>query len=104
MNIPNKVRIGSADYEVKQEDKTITINSVQCKGMIDYEYHEIKIDTSIQDKQGMEQTFLHELVHGIVRERSLDLQNSDDETIVDEIAMGLHQVIRDNANIFKEEK
>ncbi|WP_346880566.1 hypothetical protein [Clostridium sp. UBA3061] len=100
MNIPNKVRIGSADYEVKQEDKTITINSAQCKGMIDYEYHEIKIDTSIQDKQGMEQTFLHELVHGIVRERSLDLQNSDDETIVDEIAMGLHQVIRDNIEIF----
>ncbi|GEM_PF-796903 len=100
MNIPNKVRIGSADYEVKQEDETITINSVQCKGMIDYEYHEIKIDTSIQDKQGMEQTFLHELVHGIVRERSLDLQNSDDETIVDEIAMGLHQVIRDNIKIF----
>lgn len=100
MEIPSKVRIGSVDYEVTVKDKTIVLDAVQCKGKIDYEYHKIDIDSSIQDKQGQEQTFLHELIHGIVRERKLNLKNADDETIVDELATGLHQVIRDNPGIF----
>lgn len=99
MEIPSKVRIGSADYEVTVEDKTIVLDAVQCKGQIDYDYHKISIDSSIQDKQGQEQTFLHELMHGIIRERNLNL-NADEETIVDGLAIGLHQVIRDNPNIF----
>lgn len=99
MEIPGKVRIGSVDYEVTVEDKTIVLDAVQCKGKIDYEYHKINIDSSIHDKQGQEQTFLHELIHGIVRERNLNL-NADEETIVDGLAIGLHQVIRDNQHIF----
>lgn len=100
MNIPEKVRIGSMDYIVKLTDETIVLNSRECKGMIDYEFHEIKINNQVQDKQSQEQTFLHELIHGIIRERNLDLQNSDEEIITDEIAVGLHQVIRDNPEIF----
>lgn len=100
MNIPGKVRIGSIDYEVIIEDNTIVLDAVQCKGKINFEFHKISIDSSIQDKQGQEQTFLHELVHGIVEERSLDLKQDDEETIIDEIAIGLHQVIRDNPEIF----
>ena len=100
-NIPNTVRIGSADYEVELTDEVLVMNSQQLKGVIDYEFHEIKISNTVQDRQGQEQTFLHELVHGIIDERSLNLAESDDETIVDEIAKGLHQVIRDNPEIFK---
>ncbi|WP_023976321.1 hypothetical protein [Clostridium beijerinckii] len=100
MNIPDKVRIGSIDYEVIIEDNTIVLDAVQCKGKINFEFHKIIIDSSIQDKQGQEQTFLHELVHGIVEERSLDLKQDDEETIIDGIAIGLHQVIRDNPDIF----
>ncbi len=100
MEIPDKVRIGSVDYDVIIEDKTIVLDASQCKGKIDYEFHKINIDSSIQDKQGQEQTFLHELVHGIARERSLDLEKADEETIIDEISIGLHQVIRDNPEIF----
>ncbi|AQR95556.1 hypothetical protein [Clostridium saccharoperbutylacetonicum] len=100
MEIPNKVRIGSIDYDVILEDKTIVLDAVQCKGKINYEYHKINIDSSIQDKQGQEQTFLHELMHGIARERKLDLENSDEETIIEGFAIGFHQVIRDNPEIF----
>lgn len=101
MNIPDTVRIGSADYEVELTDEVLVMNSQQLKGLIDYEFHEIKISNTVQDRQGQEQTFLHELVHGIIDERSLNLAESNDETIVDEIAKGLHQVIRDNPEIFK---
>lgn len=102
MNIPEKIRIGSSDYSIVTSDETLIVNRQECKGMIDYEFHKIKINNSVQDKQGQEQTFLHELVHGIIRERNLDLENADEETIVEEIAMGLHQVIRDNCNILLE--
>ncbi|WP_185903784.1 hypothetical protein [Hathewaya massiliensis] len=101
MNIPEKVRIGSMDYDVKLTDETLVLNGRECLGVIDYDNTEIKISKSIQSNQKQEQTFLHELMHGIIRERNLDLQNSDEETIVDEIATGLHQVIRDNQEIFK---
>lgn len=100
MEIPVKVRIGSIYYDVIVEDKTIVLDSSQCKGKIDYDFHKINIDSSIQDEQGQEQTFLHELIHGIARERSLDFDNPDEETIVDGLAIGLHQVIMDNPEIF----
>lgn len=103
MNIPDEVRIGSMYYNVFLTDEILVMDGRQCYGTIDYDKHIIKVDSNLQDKQGQEQTFLHELIHGIVRERSLDLQNSDDETITDEIAIGLHQVIRDNPGIFKED-
>lgn len=103
MNIPEGIRIGSMDYKVELTEKTLGLNGRVCYGTIDYEKHLIEINRELRDKQGTEQTFLHELVHGIVKERNLDLQNSNDETIVDEIATGLHQVIRDNPKIFEVE-
>lgn len=103
MNIPEKIRIGSSDYSVVLTDDNLVCNGQESYGWIDYNYHLIKINKNIQDKQGQEKTLLHELIHGIVRERSLDVANSNEEIIVEEIAMGLHQVIRDNPEIFKEE-
>lgn len=99
MLIPEKVRIGSCDYKVKISDELIVLDTRQCKASIDYEFHTINIDYTIQDIQGQEQSFLHELVHGIVHSRSLDL-GENEEKIVDEIAIGLHQVIKDNPSIF----
>lgn len=100
MNIPNKVRIGSMDYTVKLGGNVLLKGNTQCYGHIDFDNHIIELDNTLQDAQGLEQTFLHEVVHGIIRERSLNLETSDEEGIVDEIASGLHQVIRDNPEIF----
>lgn len=52
MNIPDTVRIGSADYEVELTDEVLVMNSQQLKGLIDYEFHEIKISNTVQDRQG----------------------------------------------------
>ena len=104
MNIPCTVRIGSMDYKVELTEEVILLNHQECKGIIEFGEHEIRINSVLQDKQGQEQTFLHEVIHGIVAERSLDLEEADEETIVDEIAKGLHQVIRDNPEIFKHKK
>ncbi|CAI3548413.1 hypothetical protein [Clostridium neonatale] len=95
MEIPSKVRIGSKDYEVKISDDIILKVNRQCYGHIDCEHHKIEIDNTLQDNQGMFQTFLHELVHGIVHEFKINF-SADEEDIVDRFADGLHQVIRDN--------
>lgn len=100
MEIPNKVRIGSTDYEVKLTKDNLVCDGKECAGTIDYNFHIINIQEGIQDKQAQEITFLHELLHGIVRDRNVKVEN--EELVVEEIAIGLHQVIRDNPRIFIE--
>lgn len=101
MKIPDKIRIGSMYYEVVKSNKILVLEGKECFGIIDYNKHLIEINDNIGDIQQQEQTFLHEVVHGIIRERNLDLENSDEESIVDELATGLHQIIRDNPEMFK---
>lgn len=95
MNIPSKVRIGSIDYDVELTDETLVLNAQQSLGIIDYDNTKIRIAKDIQSQQKQEQTFLHEVVHGITREFKIDF-TEDEETIVDKLAYGLHQIIRDN--------
>lgn len=97
MEIPSKVRIGSMDYDVELTDEILVLNTQQSLGIIDYDNTKIKIANNIQSKQKQEQTFLHEVVHAITREFKIDF-SEDEETIVDKLACGLHQVIRDILN------
>ena len=99
MKIPSKVRVGSIDYTINSKDERQILNARQCYGVIDYEYHTIELDSGIQDIQGLERTFLHELVHAIVKEHKINLEG-DSEEVTDKLAYGLHQVIRDNPSIF----
>jgi hypothetical protein len=98
MNIPGKIRIGSFDYLVEYTEHPITLDGKECYGKIDYNFHTITINNKIADVQKNEKTFLHELVHGIIHERNIVVRQ--EETVVEEIARGLHQVIRDNPGIF----
>lgn len=102
MNIPEKIRIGSMDYKVVITEKTILNNAQQCYGHINFDDHVIEIDKTLRDTQGHEQTFLHELVHGIVKEFKIDFSDNE-ENVVDKLADGLHQIIRDNPEMFKTE-
>lgn len=102
MNIPECVRIGSCFYDVEFTDENLVIDGKACYGLIEFDNHVIKLCNKLGDAQQQEQTFLHELVHGIASERSIDFKNDDMEFIVDEISKGLHQVILDNPLIFLE--
>lgn len=102
MKIPDKVRIDSIDYSIELTDDVILVDRRECNGDVDLRKRVIRINKNIQSKQGMEKTLLHEIVHGIISERNLDFERTDEETIVDELARGFHQVIRDNPGIFKE--
>jgi len=92
------------DYKVNMISKAILNDNKLCFGHINWDYHTIDIDKTLQDSQGLEETFLHELIHGIIHERNLILQDADEEFVVDELARGLHQVIKDNPKVFIIEK
>ena len=109
INIPDKVRVGSIDYDVSVDEDPIIINGVQALGCCDYMDSTIKLDKSIQGDQQLEVTFLHELIHSMFNDCKIDLVNygleyEQMEYIVDSLAYSLHQVIRDNPNIFMVEE
>jgi len=103
MNIPGVVRIGSCYYDVEFTNDTLTVDGREVMGVIEYYNHVIRIKMGMGDIQQQEQTFLHEVVHGITRDRGMELGDQE-ETIVDEISKGLHQVILDNPRMFITEK
>lgn len=100
MNIPSQVKIGGFKYDVSEVNHALCVNQTEVKGRIEYDYHKILIRNDIQSRQGMEQTFLHELVHAIARERGLDWGDND-EFYTEEIAKSLHQIIKDNPDMFR---
>lgn len=98
MQIPNKVRIGSCDYSVEFTENNLVAHGRECYATIQYDQHKININKNLGDNQKNELNFLHELFHGIIHERNLEVE--DEECIVEELARGLHQVIKDNKEIF----
>lgn len=102
MQIPEKVRIGSCDYAVELTTETLAVDGRHCHGRIDYNNHKIQIDTKLGDEQQRQRTLLHEVLHGMMRERGLELE--DEESVVEELAKSLHQIIRDNPEIFQGER
>lgn len=101
MKIPEVVRVGSADYQVCKTNEVILQNNTECYGDINYDHHKIRLNTENQDKQTLEISFLHELGHAIIHERQLDIESKLEEKIVEAFAYGLHQIIRDNKEIFE---
>lgn len=98
MNIPNTVRIGSVDYAVELSEKPIVLDYKQCNGLIDFSQSKIVLDSKTLEQQQLEITFLHEVVHGMLHDRNLEEQ--DNEQLVEALAYALHQLIRDNYDMF----
>jgi hypothetical protein len=99
MNIPEKVRVGCIDYDVEKTSNTLCLNNRKCSGIIHYEDAKIELDIN-RNIQNIEETFLHETVHAIAKDRGLDWGDND-ELYTDEIAKGLYSLIRDNPDMFK---
>lgn len=102
MIIPEVVRIGSCDYDVEFTDRDIVVNHQECYAVIDYNNHLIEISSKLGDIQTQEKSFLHEMFHGILKERAIEVE--DEEFVVDELAKALHQIIRDNPIMFLNEE
>lgn len=92
--VPDKVKIGSIVYDVSRTDKTLVVNGRECSGVIHYEDASIELKED-RNEQKIEQTWWHEVIHGIVVERGLDW-GENNELYTDELAKGLHALMTDN--------
>lgn len=96
MKIPDRIRIGGVEYDVKLVENLRTDRSI-LYGMIDYEASEISISTT--DCKGHQMKcicLLHEILHGIVEHAGLDVKNADEEQVVETMSKGLYAVLQDN--------
>lgn len=99
MKIPNKVRIGGVDYDVKFEPN-VRIDSRILYGKIEFANSTITISTSEgESHQHKCITLLHEILHGIAYHASLELPEEIEEKIIDTFAKGMYQVLQDNGQV-----
>ena len=92
--ITDKVKIGSIVYSIIETDKALLLDHRECCGIIHYEEANIEIQKN-RNEQKKEQTWWHEVIHGITRERGIDF-GSNDELFTDELAKALHALMVDN--------
>lgn len=96
MNIPKQVKIGGYIVEVELTDNIMTDRGNRG------EYHPriqtIKIDQGTS-RQQMEETFIHELLEAITSIYDVEWEHRD----LALVATVLHQVIKDNPEVFKED-
>lgn len=97
MKIPKKVRIGGIDYVVQYEERLISDDGKALAGQIDYSEDIIRLEPKVQSTQGMCQTLLHEIMHGIEHHFKMDL--TEDE--IDNLASGMYMVVQDNPDMFR---
>lgn len=99
----NKVRIDAVDYDISHTKEALLVSNMACKGRIDYDKNLIEITTDEVGENQQALTLMHEIVHGIVHERGITnlIADKDQETVVDQFAKGVTNLIRDNPELIK---
>ena len=97
-----QVKIDQVVYDVAETKGPIIVGHVECKGDIDYNNNLIELLVPAGDGQ-KDVTLMHEIVHGMIYERSLqDMIVADRmETFVDEMGKSILGLIRSNPNLIK---
>lgn len=92
MNLPNKIRIGSADYEVKLVKGLSSRHGVW--GLIDYSSTTIELEDTLSFSK-LREVLAHEIYHGIIHESGMrDIEN--EEEMVTAMGPILAMLLRDN--------
>jgi hypothetical protein len=93
MKIPETIRIGGIDYDIK---KVQNLNNREklLRGNITYADSTIRISAS-DGHQYQCVTLWHEMLHAISAHANLNL-GKNEEQIIDTFAYGIYQVLQDN--------
>lgn len=101
MNIPEKVKIGCKDYEVEILDKLLYLEGKTVYGTINTNSSKIEISTAGEvSKDSINLTFFHEVLHGL--EDFLDIDLTEEH--IEKFAKGLYLFVKENPEVFKENK
>ena len=101
MKIPETVKIGGRIYEVmypyKFEDSPQVLNGLHDGARQTIKISAIDAHGAERCGQAIQHTFLHEILHAISMVYGGGLNSNEDcENIIDQMAEGLLQVIKDN--------
>lgn len=96
MKIPKKIRIAGHDYKVIWDDEGLS--EERLIGNYNNDFKEIRLCRYYKSKRSraqseIEETFFHEIMHGIDRHYNNDSLN---EKVIGRLSNGLFQVLSDN--------
>jgi len=97
MNIPDKVKIGYKNYKLEEWKQTVaSANEAQGQffakeGVIGYTAEEKGVSHA--------NTLLHEIMHGIIYQWNMELEEKVEELVVNGLANGLTTVLVDNPKL-----
>ena len=97
IHVPTSIKIGYRDYKLEEWKQTVaTANEAQGQffqkeGIIGY----------VADVKGVSHanTILHEILHAIIYQWNIDLEEKEEEKLVNGIANGLTTVFVDNSEL-----
>lgn len=95
------IKIGIFNYSFALVPGPIVVDRRECKGSIDYQAQEIKVLEDMHQQQQVA-TKWHEIVHGIVHDRNMEIPDDQLENFVDGMALGFLQVVQDNPHLLLE--
>lgn len=94
-----KVRVDGLDYEVVRTDGPIIHEGKTGYGLVDYAEKKIIISTAEGTEASWHHVLYHEVLHAVIRERSLEYGKTTEEAFVDELAKGWFNVVQDNPEL-----
>lgn len=92
----NTIRIDGIDFTVEIVEG-LHAEAKKLDGWITYGDTKIKLDSGLSDGAAF-QVLWHEVLHGICAQRGIEF-GEDDEQIIDSLAHGIVQVLRDNPQL-----
>lgn len=95
----DKVLIDTVIYKIEQTNEPITINNEICLGDVCYDTATIRLNSKYQNREL--QTLMHEVVHALIYERGLSDELRSNETLVNEMANGIINLIRNNPDLIE---
>lgn len=87
-----KVKVGGVTYKITNE-KNPHMDGAVCYGVCDQKELTITMNSDLNE-QRYNQTLIHEIMHAVMDEAGLDLE--DEEDIVNRISLVWYQVLTDN--------
>ena len=97
MNIPEKIKVGYRDYKLEEWKQTVaTANEAHGQffskeGIIGYAAYEKGVSHA--------NTLLHEILHAIVYQWNIELEEKEEEKLVNSLTNGLTTVFVDNPKL-----
>lgn len=102
MGSPEQVTIGTYRYGIEyQDDPILDDKGRSCTGLISPESQTIYVKDNGRGLQRIQQTLVHEILHGIHHYRSFEPSACDGPTICDEFGRGFLLAARNNKQVIK---